>query len=75
MKDFFERLIDLNQYKILRKIISLLDLKVDFIYRFYLNFGFNPGAGGGITFDAKALLSQIKENHANSENFHYSLNL
>ena len=40
MKDFFERLIDLNQFKILRKIISLLDLKVDFIYRFYLNFGF-----------------------------------
>ena len=39
MNDFFERLIDLNQYKILRKIISLLDLKVDFIDRFYLNFG------------------------------------
>ena len=38
------------------------------------NFDLNPGAGGGITFDAKALLSQIKENHANFENSHYSLN-
>ena len=35
---------------------------------------FNPGAGGGITFDAKALLSEIKKIHANFENSHYSLN-
>ena len=34
----------------------------------------NPGAGGGITFDAKALLSKIKKNHANFENSHYPLN-
>ena len=39
-----------------------------------LNFGFNPGAGGGITFDAKALLSEIKKFPANFENSHYTLN-
>ena len=35
----------------------------------------NPGAGGGITFDAKALLSKIKKIHANFENSYYSLYL
>ena len=40
MKDFFERLIDLNQNRLLRKIISLLDLKVNFMNQFYLNFDF-----------------------------------
>ena len=34
----------------------------------------NLGAGVGITFYAKALLSEIKENNANFENSHYTLN-